>query len=121
MEERRIQLIICWFALVLLYLLGDVLRVYEKGEAVAIIDGKRMDQTMFLLAALLMVTPILMAIASAFLPLGIVRWASIIVALVLFIINAAGVLSYDSLYDRLLIIVGLLLNLFTVYVAWTWK
>ena len=85
------------------------------------IDGKRMDQTMFLLAALLMIIPVVMALISAFLPHQVVRWSSISFALVLFFINLFGVMSYESFYDRLLIIAGLILNLFTVYVSWTWK
>ncbi len=39
----------------------------------------------------------------------------------LFIINVAGVHSYSSPYDRMLIILSLALNLFTIGVAWSWK
>lgn len=32
MAEKKVQLIVCWLCLMLIYLLGDVLRVYEKGQ-----------------------------------------------------------------------------------------
>ena len=52
MDARRVQLVVCWVALMLIYLLGDVLRLYEKGGDAALIDGKPMTQTHLMLAAL---------------------------------------------------------------------
>lgn len=120
MEPRRIQLAVCWIALILIYLLGDVLRLYEKGQAAAMIDGKPMTQTHLLMAALLMLTPILMALAMVFLPQGFAKWAAVIVSLILFIINIFGVVSYTGLFDRVLIVISLMLNAFTAVWAWRW-
>ncbi|MDO5690736.1 MAG: DUF6326 family protein [Tissierellia bacterium] len=120
MDPRKIQLSICWIALMLIYLLGDILRAYEKGQGAAVIDGKPMDANMFVLAALMMTVPILMAIVCVFFNYPVVRWSSIIASLAMFAINVAGVMSYDSTYDRMLIIFSLLLNVFTVYLAFTW-
>lgn len=120
MDPRRIQLAVCWIALILIYLLGDVLRLYEKGQAAAMIDGKPMTQTHLLMAALLMLTPILMALAMVFLPQGFVKWAAVIVSLILFIINIFGVVSYTGLFDRVLIVISLILNVFTAVWAWRW-
>ncbi len=120
MDPRRIQLAVCWIALILIYLLGDVLRLYEKGQAAAMIDGKPMTQTRLLMAALLMLTPILMALAMVFLPQGFAKWAAVIVSLILFIINIFGVISYTGLFDRVLIVISLILNVFTAVWAWRW-
>lgn len=118
MDPRRIQLTVCWVALMLIYLLGDVLRLYEKGQAAAFIDGKPMTQTHLMMAALMMLIPILLALGMVFLPQGIARWAGLIGAAALFIINIFGVTSYSGLFDRVLIGLSLALNLFTA--AWTW-
>lgn len=120
MDPRRIRLAVCWIALILIYLLGDVLRLYEKGQAAAMIDGKPMTQTRLLMAALLMLTPILMALAMVFLPQGFAKWAAVIVSLILFIINIFGVISYTGLFDRVLIVISLILNVFTAVWAWRW-
>lgn len=121
MAEKKVQLIVCWLCLMLIYLLGDVLRVYEKGQGAAVVDGKPMDQRMFLLAALMMLVPIMMALVTAFAPDGIVKWTGIAASVLLLGINAAGIHTYASLYDRLLILVSLAVNLLTIAAAWTWQ
>lgn len=121
MDIKRIQLIVCWVCLVLIYLLGDVLRVYEKGREAAVIDGKPMNSVMFLLAALIVFVPILMALLTAFLPQPAARWGSVAVSALLFALNASGVAGYASLYDRLLIVLGLLLNAGIVWLAFSWQ
>jgi hypothetical protein len=97
MDPRRVQLTVCWVALMLIYLLGDVLRLYEKGQAAAMIDGKPMTQTHLLMAAFLMMVPILLALGMVFLPRGLARWVSIIGSLMLFVINVFGFLTGCSL------------------------
>lgn len=104
-----------WFALLFLYLIGDVIRLYEKGEMAGWIDGKQMDQLMLMLAALILLAPLVMAVLCLFAPFEKIRFISIIMSALLFLLNAAGVMSYSSHYDRFLIILGLLLNLFIIF------
>ncbi|NMD37766.1 MAG: hypothetical protein GYA87_03685 [Christensenellaceae bacterium] len=120
MDPRRIQLAVCWIALMLMYLLGDVLRLYEKGQAAAYIDGKPMTQTHLMMAAIMMLIPILMALTMVFLPQGFAKWAGIISAIILFIINIFGVAGYSGLFDRMLIVLSLVLNVFTIVWTWLW-
>ena len=120
MEPHRVQLAVCWVALMLLYLLGDVLRLYEKGQAAAFIDGKPMTQTHLMMAALLMLIPVLLALGMVFLPRGFARWAGIIGSLLLFIVNIFGVAGYSGLFDRMLIVISLALNAFTAVWTWLW-
>ncbi len=120
MDPRRVQLAVCWVVLVLIYLLGDVLRLYEKGQAAAIIDGKPMTQIHLMLAAILMIIPILLALGMVFLPREVAKWSGIVGAIILFIINIVGVGSYSGLFDRMLICLSLALNLFTAVWTWLW-
>jgi hypothetical protein len=120
MDPRRIQLAVCWLALMLIYLLGDVLRLYEKGQDAALIDGKPMTQFQLLLAALLMLIPILTALGTIFLPQGFAKWAGIIVSVIFFVINLFGVASYSGLFDRVLICLSLALNAFITVWTWLW-
>jgi hypothetical protein len=120
MDPHRVQLSVCWVALMLIYLLGDVLRLYEKGQAAALIDGKPMTQTHLMMAALLMLIPILLALGMVFLPHGFARWAGIIGSVVLFIVNVFGVAGYSGLFDRVLIGLSLVLNIFTAVWTWLW-
>lgn len=120
MDPRRVQLAVCWVVLVLIYLVGDVLRLYEKGQAAALIDGKPMTQTHLMMAAILMLIPVLLALGMVFLPRDIARWSGIIGCIVLFIINVVGVGSYTGLFDRVLICLSLALNLFTAVWTWLW-
>lgn len=120
MDSHRVQLTVCWVALMLIYLLGDVLRLYEKGQAAALIDGELMTQTHLMMAALLMLIPILLALGMVFLPRGLARWAGIIGSVVLFIVNVFGVAGYSGLFDRVLIGLSLVLNIFTAVWTWLW-
>lgn len=120
MDPRRVQLSISWVALMLIYLLGDVLRLYEKGQAAGFIDGKPMTQTHLMMAALMMLIPILLALGMVFLPQGLAKWSGIIASLILFIINVIGVAGYSSLFDRFLICLSLALNVFNLVWTWLW-
>ena len=120
MAPHRVQLSVCWVALMLIYLLGDVLRLYEKGQAAALIDGEPMTQTHLMMAALLMLIPILLALGMVFLPRGLARWAGIIGSVVLFIVNVFGVAGYSGLFDRVLIGLSLVLNIFPAVWTWLW-
>lgn len=120
MDFRRIQLAVCWVALVLIYLLGDVLRLYEKGQVAALIDGKPMTQAHLMMAALLMLIPILLAVGMVFLPYGFAKWVGIIGSCVLFIINVFGIASYTGTFDWVLIALSLVLNVFVAVWTWLW-
>ncbi len=120
MEAVKIKLSAIWIALMLTYLLGDVLRIFSGDFKSGAIAGKQMTQGMYLGMAILMVIPILMVVLSIFLSNPLNRWINIIIAVVFFIFNLVGLPTYPSAYDKLLIIVGLALNVLTVYSAWRW-
>jgi hypothetical protein len=120
MEEVRIILAGIWIALMLTYLLGDVMRIFAGDFKPGKIEGTKMTQWMLMLMALLMLIPIFMVVLSLTLSYPTIRWVHIVAAGFLFVFNLAGVRSYPGVYDRFLIIVGLVFNALTVWYAWLW-
>lgn len=104
----------------LTYLLGDVLRIYSGDFAAGKLGRIKITGNQWLGVAILMVTPIVMVFLSLTLSYPLIRWASIIVAIVFFGFNLVGLPGYPSAYDRFLIIVGLMFNVLTVWYAWQW-
>ena len=121
MDDVRIKLSALWVALMLTYLLGDVLRMFS-GDFEAARLGGRMDisPAFFLGMAALFTLPIAMVFLSLVLPHPVDRWANIILAVLMFAINAVGLPTYPSLYDKFLIVVGLVFNALTIWHAWKW-
>ena len=120
MEDVRIILSAIWAALMLTYLLGDVLRIYAGDFKAGQFGGMQMNQTMFLFAAIVMLLPIIMLFLSLTLQYPLIRWINIIIAIFMFGFNLIGLPGYPGAYDKFLIVVGLLFNGLTVWYAWTW-
>ncbi len=120
MEEVRIKLSALWVALMLTYLLGDVLRIFSGDFQAGAIEGMQVTQGMYLGMAILLVLPVVMGFLSLTLKFPVNRWANIILAIVLFVFNLIGLPTYPSAYDQFLIIVGLGFNILTVWYAWRW-
>jgi hypothetical protein len=120
MVYTRILLSGLWVALILTYLLGDVLRIFSGDFVAGEVAGIQTSQMMFLGMAILFTFPILMVFLSLTLPALINRWANIIVAVIFFAINLIGFSGYPGAYDKFLIVVGLGFNILTVWYAWRW-
>ena len=120
MEDVKIILSALWVALMLTYLLGDVLRIFAGDFTAGEIGGKQVTQVMWLGIAILMLIPIVMVFLSLTLQYPVNRWANIIVAIFLFGFNLIGLPGYPSAFDKFLIIVGLGFNVLTVWHAWKW-
>ena len=120
MEDVQIILSGLWVALMLTYFLGDVLRIFAGDFTPGKIEGKKMTQGMLMVMALLMLIPIVMVVLTLTLSYPTIRWISLIAAGFLFVFNLAGVRTYPGVYDRFLIVVGLVFNALTVWYAWFW-
>jgi hypothetical protein len=120
MIDVRIILSAIWVALMLTYLLGDVLRIYSGDFAAGKMGNIQFTQKMWLGIAALMLMPIIMVLLSLILPYPANRWANIIIAIFFFIFNLIGLPTYPSAYDKFLIVVGLVFNALTVWTAWNW-
>jgi hypothetical protein len=120
MIQIELQLAILWIALMLVFLLGDVIRLFSGDTKPGEIMGKKMSQPVWLGISILMVTPILMILASIFLSQPINRPLNIIVAGLWFLFNLMGLPSYPSAYDRFLLLVSMVINVITIVIAWNW-
>ena len=120
MTDVRIVLAGLWTALMLTYLLGDVLRIFSGDFSPGKIGEMQVTQAMYLGLAALMVVPIAMIVLSLTLRYPAIRWVTLVAAVLLFIFNLVGLPTYPSAYDKFLIVVGLLINAATVWYAWGW-
>jgi hypothetical protein len=120
MEDIQIKLSAIWIALMLTYLLGDVLRIFSGDFKPGEIGGMQIGQGMYLGMAALMAIPIVMVVLSLTLSYPINRWANMILAILFFAFNLVGLPTYPSAYDKFLIVVGLVFNILTVWYAWRW-
>ncbi len=120
MLDTRIILSGIWVTVMLIYLLGDVLRIYS-GDFARMAEKQQFSSHMWLGAAVLMLIPILMVFMSLVLPQPINRWANIIAAVGFCLFNLVGLGSYPSAYDKFLLIVSMIFNGVTVFYAWNWS
>ena len=104
----------------LTYLLGDVLRIFAGDFTAGEIEGVQMTQGMLMGMAIIMLIPIVMVFLSMTLNYPVIRWANIIIAILLFGFNLIGLPTYPGVYDKFLIILGLGFNVLTVWYAWKW-
>ena len=120
MEPVRIILSGSWVALMLIYLLGDVLRIFsgafKSGE---LAGGFQATQGTWFVIAVIMLVPIVMVVLSLTLPYPAVRWVSIVLAILVVIFNLFG-LPYEFAFDNFLIIVSFVFNGLIVWYAWKW-
>jgi hypothetical protein len=108
-----------WVAVMLTYLLGDVLRVFAGDFEPGKIAGVEASQAMWLLIAAIMLTPIIMVVLNLLLNHPAIRWVNIVVAILLVLFNIAG-LPYPGAYDNFLILVSFVFKALILWQAWTW-
>jgi len=120
MQDTNVMLSIIWIAVMLTYLLGDVIRIFSGDVTPGEIQGMKFTQRMGLGIAALMVIPIMMVVLSLVLPHSVNRWTNIIVAAFWFLFNMVGLPSYPGHYDKFLLAVSMAFNLITIWVAWHW-
>ena len=120
MESTRIILSGLWTAVMLTYLLGDVLRIFAGDfEATKIAGGFTPTQGLWLLIAVIMLVPIIMIVLTLTLKYPAIRWANIVVPILVIVFNLVG-LPYKGAYDNFLIGVSFVFNALTIYYAWKW-
>ena len=120
MEATRIILSGLWTALMLIYLLGDVLRIFAGDlEPGKLAGGMEATQGMWMGIAVIMLVPIVMVVLSLILSFPAIRWVSIVVAIIVVIFNIVS-LPYPGAYDNFLIVVSFVFNALIVWYAWKW-
>lgn len=120
MIDIRLQLSALWVAVVLVYLYGDVLRIFSH-DFPDVMDTKHFSGPMWLGIAVLMSIPIIMVVVSLLVAdPGVTRWANIIAAGFFFVFNLVGLPTYPSAYDKYLLLLSMVFNVLTVIIAWNW-
>ncbi len=120
MVDIRITLSGLWVALMLTYFLGDVLRIFAGDFKAGEMNGIQVTQAMLFVGAIFMLIPIVMVVLSLTLKYPAIRWVTIVAAVLLFVFNLIGLPTYQSAYDKFLIVVGLVFNVVTFWYAWKW-
>lgn len=120
MESVRIILSGLWVALMLTFLLGDVLRLFSGDSTPGEIDGQPATQAMWLGAAAIMLVPIVMVVLSLTVPYPAIRWITMAASALFVVFNLFG-LPYVGWYDNFLIVVSFVFNAVIIWYAWTWS
>lgn len=119
MVDVRIILSALWGSLMLVYLLGDVLRIFAGDYKVGELAGVPASQWMWVAVAACMLTPIVMIVLSLVVPYPAIRWVCIVAAAVWIVFNLMG-LPYPGAYDNFLIVVSLVVCGAIIWYAWQW-
>ena len=101
MEDIRIILAGLWIALMLTYLLGDVMRIFAGDFTPGKVEGTKFTQPMLMVMALLMLIPIVMIVLSLTLSYPLIGWVSIVAAGFLFIFNIFTSVSFIVFCNKL--------------------
>jgi hypothetical protein len=118
--DTKIVLSATWVVVTLIYLYGDVFRIYS-GDFEKLKANMNFNQLVWLGLAVLMLMPILMVFLTLVLPQPVSRWANIIMAAFFFLFNLVGLPTYPSYYDKFLLAVSMVFNVVTVWYAWNWS
>ena len=121
MLNTRIILSATWVVATLIYLYGDVLRIYHSSDMAKALADMKLNQFVWLGIAILMLTPILMVFLTLVLPQPVSRWSNIIVAVFFFLFNLVGLPTYPPLFDKFLLAVSMGFNVVTIWYAWSWS
>ena len=119
MADRRMILAGLWVAVMLTYLWGDVLRIVAGDQTPGELKGVQATQGMWLGIAVIMLVPSVMLVLTLTLKYPAIRWANIVVAIVVVAFNLLG-LPYKGAYDNFLIVVSFVWNALIIWYAWQW-
>ena len=120
MDDTRIILAGMWIAVMLTYLLGDVIRIFSGDVTPGEVFGVEAGQGLWLGISALMLLPILMVVLTLILPYPAIRWVNIVLAGFWFIFNLVGLPGYEGHYDKFLLAVSMIFNVITIWYAWKW-
>jgi len=121
METTRIILAGIWTAVMLIFLLGDVLRIFAGHVVSGEIAGMEASQLVWIVIATIMLTPILMIVLNLTVSYPAIRWINIVLAIFWILFNIVGMLGgYSGAYDYYLLFVSMIFNGVTIWYAWKW-
>lgn len=116
-EWSRVVLAGAWVSLMLIYLLGDVLRLFAGSLTPGYIGDEPAKSWMWTVAAILMLVPIAMILTTLLTPAGPLTWITIAVSVGLVLFNLSA-MPFKDFFDNMLIVISLGLNGFIVWYVW---
>lgn len=119
MPDIRIALASLWVAVMLIYLLGDVLRIFSY-DFPDVMDTRKFSRTMWLGVAAMMSVPIVMIPLTVIAENPFARWANIIAAGFFLVFVLFDVWSYPSIHDKFLLFVSMIFKVLIIWYAWNW-
>jgi hypothetical protein len=120
MLDPRLIISGLWVAVMLTYLWGDVLRIFAGHVTPGELLGTIPSQRMWSFIAVIMLVPIVMLVLTLTLKGPALRWANIIIPIVVILFNLAGFSGYPGTYDRILLVASFVFNGLTIWYAWNW-
>jgi hypothetical protein len=120
LETTRLVLAFAWVSLMLIYLLGDVLRVFAGHAEPGTIDGKPAKPWMWALAACIQLVPIAMILVTMLTPAAPLVWITVVVSALSAVFNLVA-LPYKGAYDNMLIVVSIVVNAIIIWQAVAWS
>jgi hypothetical protein len=119
MVDTRIVLSALWGCLMLVFLQGDVLRIFAGDFVTGELAGRPAPPWLWVLIAAIMITPIVMIALSLVVPYPAIRWVCLVAAVFWALFNLMG-LPYPGAYDNFLMVVGFGFCGAIIWYAWTW-
>ena len=114
MEDLNIILSILWVVCMLIYLLGDVIRIFAGAFTPGEMDGKPANQKVWISAAAMMVIPIIMIFLSLIISFPANSILNIVIACIFILFNLVSIRGY-KLFDQFLLVVSFAFNALTIY------
>ena len=114
MEDLNIILSILWVVCMLIYLLGDVIRIFAGAFTPGEMDGKPVNQKVWISAAAMMVIPIIMIFLSLIISFPANSILNIVIACIFILFNLVSIRGY-KLFDQFLLVVSFVFNALTIY------
>lgn len=117
--ETQLILFGLWVVTMLVYLLGDVIRIFAGDFKAGYMLGKKVSGGMYFFIATFMVIPIVMAFLSLVLDQPVNKVLNIVFAVAFLLFNLVGLPSYKR-YDQFLLLVSMVFNGLVIWYAFQW-
>ena len=121
----RIQLLMMWAALLLLYIYADIFSFYRTGYIHEVMMGfmgsVTVDQTTLAVAGVLMMVPVLVILAGLFLKARQARFVHIVAAVAYTAIGVGNLIGETWVYYWVYGVMEICLTIAIAVVAWRWS
>jgi hypothetical protein len=119
-ETKCLVLAFAWVSLMLIYLLGDVLRIFAGHSQPGEMNGKPAKPWMWTMAACIQLVPIATILVTLLTPAAPLVWITVVVSALGAVFNLFD-LPYQGACDNMLIVVSIGVNALIIWQAVVWN